>query len=208
VVQRYAVLGKDAPSGVALRYIISSPSSYCYFSDTRLHTGTRKCNATYNNWKYGFGRYSNSYGASLLATNTTQQVVISRYFARDIRYLLGTIDDAEPADVSCEAMLQGTTRLDRGLTWWKYITKEFGGRGAWVNTTQILGVVNGVGHNAKGIYSSEEGVAAILNPPGTQFLVSSLKPTASAISPSGPQLHWLDQIWVYFCVVMALQLLL
>lgn len=167
VVQRYAILGKDAPSGVAIRYIVSSPSSYCYFSATRLHTGTQECTATYNNWKYGFGRYNNSYGASLLATNTTQQQVISRYFTRDVRYLLGTNDDAEPADVSCEAMMQGTTRLERGLTWWKYITKEFGGQSTtWINKTQTMGVVNGVGHNAQGVFSSKEGLAAILNSPG------------------------------------------
>ena len=173
MVQRYAILGKDAPGGVEIRYIVSSPSSYCYLSDIRLHTGTKECKATYNNWKYGFGRYNNSYGASLLATNTTQQQVVSRYFTRNVRYLLGTIDDAEPADVSCEAMMQGTTRLERGLTWWKYITKEFGGQGAWINKTQTVGVVNGVGHNAQGIFSSKEGLAAILDSPRAQVPVSS-----------------------------------
>ena len=177
MVQRYAILGEDAPSGVAIRYIVSSPSSYCYFSDTRLHAGTKECATTYNNWKYGFGAYNDSYGASLLATDTTQQQVISRYFARDVRYLLGTKDDAEPTDVSCEAMMQGATRLERGLTWWEYITKEFGGQGTWINKTQTVGVVKGVGHNAQGIFSSEEGLAAILNPPRAQL----------------PQTHWFSE---------------
>ena len=100
----------------------------------------------------------------LLATDTTQQV-ISRYFARDVRYLLGTKDDTEPTDVSCEAMMQGATRLEHSLTWWEYITKKFGGQGMWVNKTLTVGVVNGVGYDAKGVFSSEEGLAAILDPP-------------------------------------------
>jgi hypothetical protein len=132
-----------------------------------MHNSTQKCNATFNNWKYGFGGYNNTYGASLLATETSRQQVISRYFARDIRYLLGTDDDTEPADVSCEAVMQGSTRLERGLTWWKYITKEFGGRGDWISKTQTVGIVSGVGHNAQGMFSSEEGLAAILNLPRT-----------------------------------------
>ena len=51
-VQRYALIGGDAPSGVKdFRYVVANPGSYAYLNTVRpLPNATCK---TFNNWKFG-----------------------------------------------------------------------------------------------------------------------------------------------------------
>jgi hypothetical protein len=90
-VQRYIILGNDAPSGVTLRYAIGSAGSYAYFSPDRLKQVPDSCTA-FNDWKYGLKNYQFTYHANLLATQDSRIQMRKRYLTREIRYLYGTDD--------------------------------------------------------------------------------------------------------------------
>jgi hypothetical protein len=173
LVDRYmASTGVEAPiatAGIRLRFIVANPSSYLYFSPDRLHPATgafsalttteRQACSSYDTYKYGLSGLNAYTGAVGAATLT------SRYGARTATYLLGALD-VDPADDSldtgCEAEWQGSQRLERGLTHFQYLATTFG---QGVYGTHRLATVPGVGHDAKGIYTSPEGRAALFSAP-------------------------------------------
>ena len=60
LVQRYAVVGRPAARSAGLRFVVSNPSSYLYFSDERPQGDGRFAAPSdaavcpqYNRWKYG-----------------------------------------------------------------------------------------------------------------------------------------------------------
>ncbi|HUQ43842.1 MAG TPA: alpha/beta hydrolase, partial [Candidatus Limnocylindria bacterium] len=159
-----------AAAGVRVRYVVANPSSYLYFDATRWHAtaGTftalssteRQACSAYDTYKYGItglNAYTGSVGGATLR---------AQYGARSLTYLLGSLD-TDPydtsLDTSCPAKWQGAVRLERGLTHYSYLGTIYG-QGVYAN--HLLMTVSGVGHDAKGIYTSPDGRAALFGSPG------------------------------------------
>lgn len=168
VVQRYAVVTRgEAPlvaRGITPRYVVANPSSYVYFDAMRptasgefaLFDATA-C-PSFNRWKYGLedlpDYVSNSGDAG------SADVLESRYARRDVSVLLGgaDCDPQHPAlDRSCAARAQGAHRLERGLAYARYMALRHPEGAA----TRRTFVIDGVGHDAKGIFASAHGLAAL-----------------------------------------------
>jgi hypothetical protein len=84
----------------------------------------------------------------------------SLYARRDVTVLLGgaDCDPQHPAlDRSCAAQAQGAHRLARGLTYARYMASRHPESAAKHRTF----VIDGIGHDAKGIFASPPGLAAL-----------------------------------------------
>ncbi|WP_434112537.1 alpha/beta hydrolase [Paraburkholderia caffeinilytica] len=168
VVQRYAVVAQgEAPlvaRGIALRYVVANPSSYVYFDAMRptasgeFETFDAMACPSFNRWKYGLEdlpAYASSRGRAGSA-----DALESRYARREVTVLLGgaDCDPQHPAlDRSCAAQTQGAHRLERGLAYARYMALRHPDAAARHHTF----VIDGVGHDAKGIFASAPGLAAL-----------------------------------------------
>jgi hypothetical protein len=150
---------------VSVRSIIANPSSYLYMDDKRRIPGTpdqfetpaTAC-STYNEYKYGL----NSLYSYLDATGATQ--IRKQYAERDVVYLLGGADTTTTdgdLDISCEAMLQGGHRFERGTVFYNYLQYYYGGT---ILQRHSKVIVDGVGHDNYDMFNSANGVDAIMNP--------------------------------------------
>lgn len=161
VVQRYAILGgrEDAllkKEGIHLRYVIANPSSYAYFDAQRPLPVTAATCPGFNDWKYGLNKLP------FYAGQQTPAMIEQNYVKRDITYLLGQLDTDpnHPAlDKSCGAEAQGPARLSRGQNYFDYLQKRHP-----EGLSQHLVVVQGVGHNGDGMFTSPEGQKALFTP--------------------------------------------
>jgi pimeloyl-ACP methyl ester carboxylesterase len=168
VVQRYAVVARDeatlAARGIALRYVVANPSSYVYFDAMRPVASAvsgefaafdrARC-PSFNRWKYGLEDLPAYSGDPASAA-----ALEARYAQRDVTVLLGgaDCDPQHPAlDRSCAALTQGEHRLGRGLAYARYMALRHPEGLAKHRTF----VIDGVGHDAKGIFGSAQGLAAL-----------------------------------------------
>lgn len=168
VAQRYAVVTQgEAPlvaRGIALRYVVANPSSYVYF-DAMRPTASGEFVAfdvvacpSFNRWKYGLEdlpAYASGRGGAGSA-----DALESGYARRDVTVLLGgaDCDPQHPAlDRSCAAQTQGEHRLGRGLAYARYMASRHPEAEALHRTF----VIDGVGHDAKGMFASAHGLAAL-----------------------------------------------
>ncbi|WGS54338.1 alpha/beta hydrolase [Paraburkholderia sp. D15] len=173
VVQRYAVVARgDAlltARGVALRYVVANPSSYVYFDAMRpdargefVAFDAASC-SSFNRWKYGLEHlpaYAKDAGASGTIDDAMTEKLEARYVQRDVTVLLGgaDCDPQHPAlDRSCAARAQGAHRLERGLAYARYMASRHP-RGL---STHRTFVIDGVGHDAGGIFTSARGREAL-----------------------------------------------
>ena len=162
VVQRYAAVarGGDALQDPGMRYVVANPSSYVYFDRQRPtpQGGFAPCDAArcpgFNDWKYGLERLP-AYARQAASAQALEEA----YVRRDVTVLLGSADcdPAHPAlDTSCAARAQGAHRFERGLSYARYMRlrhpAEFHHRTL---------VVEGVGHDGAGMFTSPEGVASL-----------------------------------------------
>lgn len=164
LMQRYAVLNEADEAirarGIALRYVISSPSSYLYFTPERPQGASfaipdaAQCKA-YDRYRYGLQRMI-PYGRSLSGMDLFQ-----RYAKRNVTYLLGTADN-DPnhpeLDKRCGAQLQGDSRLTRGQNYERY---ERYLAGSSIPLTRTEYEVIGVGHNQRRMFGSQCGQMAL-----------------------------------------------
>jgi len=154
LMQRYAVLGQGdaqpAGQGIAVRYVISSPSSYVYLDGNRVQAGTvgpasaADC-PDYNRYRYGL-EVAPPY---LTQQHLSAEQLFRRYAARDVTFMVGEHDN-DPGhrvlDRSCAATLQGSNRLERQLNYLRYeafLSRQWG---VAIHHPQIT--VAGVGHDA------------------------------------------------------------
>ncbi len=169
VAQRYAVVGRgDAPlvsRGITPRYVIANPSSYVYFDAMRptasggfAAVDPASC-PQFNHWKYGLvdlPAYAHVNGVP-----PSNETLEATYLKRDVVLFLGG-DDCDPQhpalDRSCAAMAQGANRLERGRAYMRYMTMRHP-----TGFKHRTIVIHGVGHDASGIYSSAEGIAAVFD---------------------------------------------
>lgn len=166
-VQRYAALGR-APAtltGVEVDYVVANPSSYLYLNryrpdptdpTGRHFTVPAPTPCKYNNYKYGLDN-RNQYGAQL-----STEAIITQYIGRRVTYLLGGEDrqDNHSLDTGCEARMQGSSRYERGVSYYNYIQVYF------PTSTHHLVVVPGVGHDHNAMFTSPQGVSVIFGAGG------------------------------------------
>ncbi|GAA3617579.1 hypothetical protein GCM10022396_40230 [Flavivirga amylovorans] len=144
---------------IDIKFIVANPSSYFYLNDLRPKRGstdvfevpTIDC-SKYNDWKYGLNdvyEYQRNVGVDSM---------VSMYAKRDVLYLLGAKDNdpgSSSLDKSCEAMLQGSNRLERGLAYYNYLKVFYGDS---ITKTHKLEIVPNAGHSNFQMYSSKIGV--------------------------------------------------
>jgi hypothetical protein len=118
-VNRYAAVGRGpdalAGRGLAVRFIISNPSTYLYF-DRERPVAVRE-GVDVNRWRYGFDEAPRYVG-------TGPRQSLARYLARDVTIVLGALDTDQASrllEVSPPAMAQGANRLDRGLRYHQHV---------------------------------------------------------------------------------------
>jgi hypothetical protein len=166
VVQRYAVAARDtgvlARDGIALRYVVSSPSSYAYFDAERpADDGKPFDPATcpgFDDWKYGMHRRP-----PYLADRTPAQLEAA-YVARRVDYLVGGNDDnpqQKALDQSCPAEAQGPQRVARAEAYFAYLRARHPH-----GLNQQLHIVRGVGHDGARMLTSVCSLHAMYGVPG------------------------------------------
>jgi hypothetical protein len=167
LVQRYVAVGKGEDAvgrGIALRFVVGSPSSFAYFGDARPgpdgatagFAGAAAC-PQYTNWKYGFAGNLPPYVAAALAPGVP--AIERRYAARDVAYLVGGADDNPNhrfLDKSCGAEAQGPTRLARSQNFYSIMRQRDGAA-----LHQTLTIVPGAAHNAVKVLGSPCGRGAL-----------------------------------------------
>lgn len=168
--QRFAAIGSK-PREIKVRYIPSNLSSYLYLDELRptpngmrypwvrgedgdLHLSKdfnvtdSSCERTYNDYKYGLEQ-RNTVGLKYRTT-----LIKVKYLVSDITYFLGDADTEINSwvDTSCEAMLQGPNRYERGLSYYDYMKEQY------PQAEHRLVVVPNVAHSAKEMYQSKQGI--------------------------------------------------
>ncbi len=164
LVQRYAALNRTEErlrrAGIAVHYVVANPSSYIYFTNERLTPAgfgafdARAC-PTYDDYKYGF------FNPVRYAAQVDPGAAFERYASRDVVYLVGA-NDTDPnhsqLDTTCAALAQGKHRLERGLTYTRYLKHIAGQHG---NIAHRAFEVEGAGHNHRAMFRSTCGVEAL-----------------------------------------------
>lgn len=160
IVQRYAAVAHPNPllqqEGIRLRFVVANPSTYVWFTPERPDPNPA-C-TRYNDWKYGFAGRLPPYVQGNAAG------LEQRYFARDITYLLGTLDtnpNHRVLDKTCQAETQGPSRYVRGHNFFAMLQRRAG-----VALNQQEFDVPGVGHSGGHMFNSACGLAALFDAPG------------------------------------------
>jgi DNA-binding beta-propeller fold protein YncE len=88
-----------------------------------------------------------------------------QYAQQSVVYLLGEEDNnpndpTNELDTDCEAKLQGEHRLERGTIFYNYIQHYYG---AAIQSQHTKVIVPGVGHSARGMFNSPEGIQQIFH---------------------------------------------
>ncbi|PWN51241.1 hypothetical protein IE53DRAFT_374193 [Violaceomyces palustris] len=189
LLNRYAIVGKDAPEGspVTIRWISGDPSSSPYFTEQRPLNDTsvadKKTCPLYNTWRYGFDNFTGTQQGL-----KTPQEYFGQASKRDVRYIVGYQDTSSDGDQECMAKLQGgVARRDRNLSWWRYIntlarTNEdltgfpgsFQGQEALPDWSGLSGgtlnhkltVVRDADHDAAEVFGSDEGRSVLFDDDG------------------------------------------
>ncbi len=159
-VVRYAMANKVHDTlGVAVSYVVGSPSSYAYPDAARpdAQDGTfqpfidgQNC-TTYHRWPYGMQNRA-GYAADL-----TDDQLRSQLIARPITYLLGGLDTTPDFgfDATCPAMAQGGSRLSRGQSFMKLMTEKYG-------ASHRLLVARACGHSGRCVFTDEVALRVLI----------------------------------------------
>ena len=160
--QRYLAHGRAEQllPGLKVRYVVTNPSSYMYLDDARYVEGrgfVRKdpsfdaCPG-YDDYRYGVAQRPER-----LERAVSDAALRQRYVRSDVVYFLGESDTCnsslEPCDdrslsKTCQSMLQGPTRLERGRRFMRYLEELYPA------AHHALVTVPGVGHTGRGMYTS------------------------------------------------------
>ncbi len=156
LVQRYAAASIYTPSTVPIKYIVTNPSSFLYFTERRWVTGSEyqfqeplaedinNC-PTYNEWRYGL---ENLY-SYMQPTGTSN--LLNNYFSRDVVVLVGE-DDNDPNNTTlsttCSSMMQGSQRLERGIVYYHYLKEEH-------QIESSFAIVPNVAHSSEQMFNSD-----------------------------------------------------
>ena len=156
-VNRYAAGSNQMGEG-KIKYIVSSPSSFLYFDENRFDDYSQpyewvipnNCNG-YNDYKYGL----NNLNPYLYEVGIDS--IRSRYFRRNINYLIGENDFGGTDD--CESMVQGDNRFDRSIIYFNYLQNYFGDQ---VLNNHKIALIADTDHSYFEVFNSFCGEYAIL----------------------------------------------
>jgi hypothetical protein len=157
---------------IKIRYIVSNPSSYLYFSEQRWDDKSDKPlfqfkvpdpsavgDCPYNDYRYGLENL-NSYMAA-----TGIRKIPHQYRQRKVVYLLGGSDtDGPNLDTGCAANFQGSFRLLRGYVYYNYLSHFF--QTPYL-PNQSLVTVPGVAHDADAMFNSACGLTCLFDTPAS-----------------------------------------
>jgi hypothetical protein len=150
-VNRYAAVGRGperlAERGIAVRFVISNPSTYLYFTPDR--PGGAAGDAGVNRWRYGFD------GAPAYVEGDAREN-LRRYLARDVTIVLGREDSDDAAlllETGAAAMAQGANRYERGVRYHAYVSEL--ARQEGLEARHKLIELQGVGHAAADVMAAE-----------------------------------------------------
>lgn len=145
-VQRFAASSQweKKIEDLTIQYIVMNPSSFLYLTPERYNfsSGCRK----FNRWGYGLESlywYPRQIGA---------EKIYRQYPRKRIHYVNGLLDKNpydENLDRTCQAMTQGSHRLERALFFYKHLQSHF----PHLNHTQNF--VRDVGHSSSKMLKSE-----------------------------------------------------
>ncbi len=145
--------------GIDILYIVANPSSYVYFTEERPIPGRHheyavpdetvlKNNPAYNVYKYGLDEIP------LYWQRTGVDRVMKQFPHRRVVYLLGE-EDNDPNHGSLDkrsgSMMQGNTRLHRGINYFGYIGHVFGED---IYKNHRIAILPGVGHSSGDVFAS------------------------------------------------------
>ena len=150
-----------------IKYVVANPSSYLYLSSERWVQGTEYLYGElsadgiiacpkFNEWGYGLEAlyaYMDTTGALALANN---------YLSRDVSFIVGeeNTDINDPTlSNSCESVLQGSNRFERGLVFYNYMQEKF------PSSLHSMAIVPEIGHDESQVYLSECGQVHIFDLP-------------------------------------------
>lgn len=139
------------PANIDIRYIVSDPGSWLYFSPDRINTSdiSAQCSSV-NVWKYGM---------DLLPSHLKEQqsTALTQYKRARITYLVGENDQlgakhsfTKTLDKSCAANAQGVDRYERAIRYAEYDKKM-------INPTEphLLYVVPKCSHEVQCVFESK-----------------------------------------------------
>ena len=154
-VQRYAVVGNGEQAltaqGVQVRYVVSDPSSYLYFTPARPYpvAGCKQA----DDWRYGFHAKVPDY------VTMAPEALEQRYIHRNVTYLVG-LADTDPhhpvLDRSCAGEAQGPHRVARADAYWSMLTARHGS-----DLNQHFVTVAGIAHEGQKMFNSPCGQALL-----------------------------------------------
>ncbi len=157
-------------SPINFSFLVLNPSNYSFLNEYRPHPTTAAlfevpvslsggklkmrspynksagdCANSYDDYKYGLNE------RNLYSSDVTESQLISQYLDRDVHYFLGSEDryQNDNLDTSCSAKIQGRHRLERGINFFNFLNTFY-------EHGHSLAIVDGVGHDAEEMYSSEE----------------------------------------------------
>ncbi|MGD2121603.1 MAG: hypothetical protein PVJ76_07655 [Gemmatimonadota bacterium] len=155
--------------GIYMRSIIANPSSFLYLDQQRPNLASdsgfigyyadvpvveeESCTA-FNQYPYGMD------GLAPYMRRRPTTDMLAAFRRRDIWILNGMLDNQVSPDMdpTCPAALQGRHRLERGRRYYEYLGHFFGQD---VYDSKFIGLVPGVGHDGRGLYTSDQGKAII-----------------------------------------------
>ncbi|KAG7441816.1 uncharacterized protein BT62DRAFT_955421 [Guyanagaster necrorhizus] len=177
--QRYATLRKSTENDDRLHFWIANPGSLCWLTAERPMPNSSCIDPD----KYKYGLESNFPAYATSDTNRLgRDGIVSRYIGRNLHYAWGTADNG-PGDISCEALAQGRTHLERGRNFVAMLEKLTGG----IPALSTVDWIEGVSHSNEGMMNSEEGIDKLFryasNATARNVNVSSAAGSRSSSSP-------------------------
>ena len=172
--------------GISTKYIVANPSSYVYMDNRRAINGKvdqfgvpmSDCSG-YNDWKFGL---NNQFTYPAIVGQDSIRRMLKK---RQVNYLVGQLDNdpnSSSLDVSCEAMLQGKHRLERGTIYFNYLKYYFGNE---INKTQTLDTIPNAGHDNFKMFISDKALYHLF-----ESLPFSCKQSLSTISQDENNSHF------------------
>lgn len=156
--------------GIYMRSIIANPSSHLYLDEQRPNLAAESGFIDYSDGvplvdEESCHRFNNYlYGMEGLVPYMARRPladVLDAFRRRDV-WIFNGMEDNDPdrldLDTSCPASLQGAHRLERGQRYYEYLGHFFGPD---VYDSKFIELVPDVGHDGRGMYTSDQGKAII-----------------------------------------------
>lgn len=139
-------------SSIEFEYVVANSQFFYYPNDKRIDESNNQlytpsgCSAS-TIWPLGYNA-TPSY-----LTQTSLTTFNSQFTSRNITYLLGNGNQADPTfnSSNCENTLQGSSRYNRGENMFRFMELTYPG-----GHNHKKAIVNGIGHDGQGMYQSNE----------------------------------------------------